>query len=175
MAEQVGFAKLCGQGLEYVVQKYTITMGRCSKTTTVDLTLGNNMNLSRHHASITYNFDSGESVPVLRVSQQPPTVQPRRFLASSPLPLTPPGAHTGSFELQVLGKNGVSVADQFVGPGHAPVPLCSQDRVQVADVVFYFLLPPSNANNKRPRVEPAEADADSKKPKVEAAAVEAEA
>jgi hypothetical protein len=75
----------------------------------------------------------------------------------------------------VLGKNGVSVADQFVGPGHAPVPLCSQDRVQVADVVFYFLLPPSNANNKRPRVEPAEADADSKKPKVEAAAVEAEA
>lgn len=61
MAEQVGFAKLCGQGLEYVVQKYTITMGRCSKTTTVDLTLGNNMNLSRHHASIAYNFDSGES------------------------------------------------------------------------------------------------------------------
>lgn len=58
---QVGFAKLQGARMEYVIQKYTVSMGRCSKTSKVDIVLGDNMNLSRHHADIAYNFDSGES------------------------------------------------------------------------------------------------------------------
>jgi hypothetical protein len=58
---QVGFAKLQGARMEYVIQKYTVSMGRCSKTSKVDLVLGDNMNLSRHHADIAYNFDKGES------------------------------------------------------------------------------------------------------------------
>jgi hypothetical protein len=43
----------------------------------------------------------------------------------------------------VKGKNGVSVAGKFVPPGGDPTPLRSQDLVQVADVQFYFLLPPA--------------------------------
>jgi len=132
---QVGFAKLQGARMEYVIQKHTVSMGRHSKTSNVDLVLGDNMNLSRHHADIAFNFDSG------------------------------------CFELQVKGKNGVSVAGKFVPAGSDPIPLRSQDLVQVADMQFYFLLPPvGTGDSKRPReAEDAPADdapEDAKKPKL---------
>jgi hypothetical protein len=52
----------------------------------------------------------------------------------------------------VKGKNGVSVAGKFVPAGSDPIPLRSQDLVQVADMQFYFLLPPvGTGDSKRPR------------------------
>lgn len=55
----VGFAKLVGDSMEYVVRKYTITLGRQSKSSNVDIVLSDNMSLSRHHASILYSFERG--------------------------------------------------------------------------------------------------------------------
>jgi hypothetical protein len=77
---QVGFAKLQGARMEYVIQKHTVSMGRHSKTSNVDLVLGDNMNLSRHHADIAFNFDSGECCPArvgTRVPAAPSTLYVR--------------------------------------------------------------------------------------------------
>mmetsp|Transcript_33367 Transcript_33367/g.55997 ORF Transcript_33367/g.55997 Transcript_33367/m.55997 type:complete len:144 (-) Transcript_33367:281-712(-) len=104
----VGFAKLKGKEFDFYIQKYTITLGRRSKSSNVDIALGDNMNLSRHHASIAYNFESGR------------------------------------WELVVHGKNGVTANEKFIAPGHEPHKLTSKERLQVGDVAFYFLLPPSN-------------------------------
>lgn len=52
-----GFAVLQGEGIEYYVKKYEVVMGRTSKSTNLDIVLGDNMNISRQHATITYNFD----------------------------------------------------------------------------------------------------------------------
>eukprot|EP00854_Cymbomonas_tetramitiformis_P004367 gene4367-5373_t len=112
---RVGFAKLQGKDFEYFVQKYNVSLGRKSKSSNVDVVLGDNMNLSRHHASIIYNFDKKR------------------------------------FELVVHGKNGVTVREQFLAPGHEPFGLHSQDLFRVGDVSFYFLLPPKPAKAKRPR------------------------
>mmetsp|Transcript_20353 Transcript_20353/g.44540 ORF Transcript_20353/g.44540 Transcript_20353/m.44540 type:complete len:144 (-) Transcript_20353:192-623(-) len=109
----VGFAKLKGKDFDFYLQKYTITLGRRSKSSNVDIALGDNMNLSRHHASIIYNFERG------------------------------------CWELVVHGKNGVTADEKFIAPGHDPHKLTTKERLQVGDVMFYFLLPPSNkAKNK---------------------------
>ena len=50
----------------------------------------------------------------------------------------------GCFELEVYGKNGVTVNGELLEPGMDPVPLRSQTYIQVAnDVSFFFLLPKS--------------------------------
>jgi len=115
----VGFAKLKGKDFDFYLQKYTITLGRRSKSSNVDIALGDNMNLSRHHASITYNFERG------------------------------------CWELVVHGKNGVTADEKFIAPGHDPHKLNSKERLQVGDVVFYFLLPPSNRAKPKPPGAPA--------------------
>lgn len=48
---------------------------------------------------------------------------------------------TGVWELQVLGKNGVTVQGTLHTPSSPPVVLRSQDLIQIADRSFYFLLP----------------------------------
>ena len=53
------FAKLVGEGIEYYVRKYEIVLGRTSKTPQLDVALGENMNISRQHAKIVYNFERG--------------------------------------------------------------------------------------------------------------------
>ncbi|XP_077227478.1 SMAD/FHA domain-containing protein isoform X2 [Tasmannia lanceolata] len=56
---EVGFAKLQGEDFEYYMQTYSIILGRNSKKSTVDVdlsSLGGGMNISRHHASIFYDF-----------------------------------------------------------------------------------------------------------------------
>lgn len=58
--EKCGFAKLLGEGYEFFVKKYEVTMGRKSKSTALDIVLGDNMNISRHHATIRYNFDTSK-------------------------------------------------------------------------------------------------------------------
>lgn len=52
-----GFALLKGQDMEYYVKKYELVLGRNSKSTNLDVVLGENMNISRQHATIRYNFD----------------------------------------------------------------------------------------------------------------------
>lgn len=56
---RVAFAKLQGEGLEYFVRKYEVLLGRKSKSTELDIVLGDNMNISRQHAKIAYNFQLG--------------------------------------------------------------------------------------------------------------------
>ncbi|PNH10982.1 Fork head transcription factor 1 [Tetrabaena socialis] len=56
--QRCGFAKLQGQGIEYFVRKYEITMGRVSKNSPLDLVLGDTNTISRQHAAIRYNFDT---------------------------------------------------------------------------------------------------------------------
>jgi FHA domain len=56
-----GFAKLQGvnNGLEYYIRKYEVLLGRSSKSSAADIILGDNMNISRQHAKISFNFDTG--------------------------------------------------------------------------------------------------------------------
>ena len=59
---QPGFAKLQGKDFEYFIQKYSIILGRNTKTCKVDLDLsefggGRGPRVSRHHARIFYDFD----------------------------------------------------------------------------------------------------------------------
>lgn len=56
--QRCGFAKLVGEGVEVFVRKFEIVMGRNSKSTTLDVVLGDNMNISRQHAKIVFNFDT---------------------------------------------------------------------------------------------------------------------
>lgn len=56
---RVAFAKLQGDGLEYFIRKYEVLLGRKSKSTELDIVLGDNMNISRQHAKIAYNFSLG--------------------------------------------------------------------------------------------------------------------
>ena len=53
-----GFVKLQGEDLEVYCKKYEIIIGRRSKSTALDVVLGDNMNISRQHAIIRYNFDT---------------------------------------------------------------------------------------------------------------------
>jgi pSer/pThr/pTyr-binding forkhead associated (FHA) protein len=59
--QQCGFAKLVDEAnsLDYVMRKYEIVLGRHSKSAGTDVVLGQeNMNVSRAHAKIRWNFDS---------------------------------------------------------------------------------------------------------------------
>ncbi|KAK9918354.1 hypothetical protein WJX75_003459 [Coccomyxa subellipsoidea] len=56
---QVGFAKLLGDGIEVNAKKYEIVIGRHSKSSIVDVVLGDSLNISRQHAKILYNFSRG--------------------------------------------------------------------------------------------------------------------
>lgn len=81
---RVAYAKLQGDGLEYFIRKYEVVLGRKSKSTELDIVLGagpksfpsllqqlnfpscqhacvgDNMNISRQHAKIAYNFALGK-------------------------------------------------------------------------------------------------------------------
>ncbi|GMH39980.1 hypothetical protein BSKO_07884 [Bryopsis sp. KO-2023] len=100
-----GFAKLQGDGFEFFMRKYEIGLGRKSKSNSLDVVLGDHMNISRKHACIRYNFDKG------------------------------------IFELEVLGKNGVTIRGVLHTPASPPMELRSRDLIQMGDKSFYFLLP----------------------------------
>ena len=57
--ERCGFAKLQGEGIELYAKKTEIIIGRQSKSTALDVVLGENMNVSRQHAKIAYNPSKG--------------------------------------------------------------------------------------------------------------------
>ena len=93
------------------------------------LITGDNMNISRQHAKITYNFDLGEASD--REFRQP--YQMHIMLSHSVV--------LGVFELTVMGKNGVTVNGVLHTPSSAPQQLYTQDFLQVGEQKFYFLLP----------------------------------
>lgn len=55
---KVAYAKIIGDGIEVYVRKLEIMIGRNSKSTTLDVILGENMNISRQHAKIVWNPSS---------------------------------------------------------------------------------------------------------------------
>ncbi|KAK9826146.1 hypothetical protein WJX81_000241 [Elliptochloris bilobata] len=57
--ERCGFCKLYGPELEFYSKRYDIQIGRRSKSTKLDVVLGDNMNISRTHATIEYSFERG--------------------------------------------------------------------------------------------------------------------
>lgn len=61
LMKKVGFARLKGvegSDVDYSVQKYEVFIGRKSKSTPVDVVLGNSMSISRKHAKIAFNFET---------------------------------------------------------------------------------------------------------------------
>lgn len=58
--DRIGFAKLHGEGIEVYAKKYEVIIGRRSKSTNLDIVLGDNMNVSRQHAKIVYSPARGE-------------------------------------------------------------------------------------------------------------------
>lgn len=57
--QDVGFAKLQGSGIDHVMRTYEIVLGRASKDARPDVVLGDTKSVSRQHARIYFNFDSG--------------------------------------------------------------------------------------------------------------------
>lgn len=150
---RVAYAKLQGDGLEYFVRKYEVLLGRKSKSTELDIVLGatpqnapllqhlphsvchchaclgDNMNISRQHAKIAYNFALGKAL--LCVAPGCDAAQP----------VVDCEVVTGVFELTVMGKNGVTVNGVLYTPSSAPQQLYTQDFLQVGEQKFFFLLP----------------------------------
>jgi hypothetical protein len=56
---RVGFARLSGPGVDHLVRKYEVLLGRRSKAADLDVPLGDLMSVSRRHAKIAYNFETG--------------------------------------------------------------------------------------------------------------------
>ena len=71
---RVGFAKLQGPGLEHFVTRYETTLGRRNKAAEPDVVVAapDNKGVSRHHASIVYNFELGCARVCLRDLQSTP-------------------------------------------------------------------------------------------------------
>ena len=59
----MGIARLVGTNVDHTMRKYEIVLGRRSKSTDLDVVLGDMMSVSRKHAKIYYNFDASEPPP----------------------------------------------------------------------------------------------------------------
>lgn len=56
---KVGFARLVGTpGVDHIVNKYEIVLGRRNKNKAIDVSLGDTMSVSRQHARIYYDFSN---------------------------------------------------------------------------------------------------------------------
>ncbi|GLC40036.1 hypothetical protein PLESTB_001517700 [Pleodorina starrii] len=124
-----GFAKLQGDGIEFFVRKYEITIGRTSKNSTLDLILGDSTTISRQHATIRYNFDAKCFELVV----------------------------LGKNGVQVESCG--SGATHLYTPDSPPTPLRSRDLLIMGEKRFYFLLPRAmgGQSRKRRRMEPSPA------------------
>lgn len=128
------YAKLEFPGFSYYIQTLPVTIGRrpqgpppspvgtsWSVPRDVDVDLGPLKSISRMHARIFY------SAQVLRGSVAPPPADAPKL--------------EGQFMLEVLGRNGAFVDDVWVGM-NGVVPLGPRIKIQIAERVFYFVLPP---------------------------------
>ncbi len=97
------------------------------------------MNISRNHAQIVYNFERGALRAHCSCVLRLPTVVQAVF------------GDTGSWEMVVMGKNGVTVQGTLYAPVDGQpmsgIQLHSQDYIQIGDRGFYFLLPRSQARH----------------------------
>mmetsp|Transcript_12400 Transcript_12400/g.21930 ORF Transcript_12400/g.21930 Transcript_12400/m.21930 type:complete len:190 (-) Transcript_12400:654-1223(-) len=79
----VGYARLYGKDVDYVIRKHAIVLGRASKSGSTDVVLGDNMNISRAHAKITFNFVN-KSFELTVLGKNGATVGSTQLTPSSP-------------------------------------------------------------------------------------------
>lgn len=168
------YAKLEFPGFSYYIQTLDFTIGRRpaefrAKTADeqhitgtskingdVDVDLGPLKSISRFHVRVFYQDQPAPPVWGSDMSVFPSGLQDgmggygMRTGSMSSTRASPSndeerfGSHAqGRFVLQVLGRNGACVDDVYVGKG-AIVPLGKRTKIQIAERVFYFVLPPSH-------------------------------
>lgn len=161
------YAKLEFPGFSYYIQTLDFTIGRRpaefrSQTSLqqhitgsskslgdVDVDLGPLKSISRFHVRIFYQ---DQPAPPQWVTGHDPNFSGNipdnngsmRSRSSFDEDAMSSFAPQGRFVLQVLGRNGCCVDDVYVGKG-AIVPLGKRTKIQIAERVFYFVLPPSHS------------------------------
>lgn len=161
------YAKLEFPGFSYYIQTLDFTIGRRpaefrSQTSLqqhitgsskllgdVDVDLGPLKSISRFHVRIFYQ---DQPAPPQWISGHDPNFSSNtadqngsvRSQSSFDEDAMASFAPQGRFVLQVLGRNGCCVDDVYVGKG-AIVPLGKRTKIQIAERVFYFVLPPSHS------------------------------
>ncbi|PWN37221.1 uncharacterized protein FA14DRAFT_11773 [Meira miltonrushii] len=162
------YAKLEFPGFSYYIQTLDFTIGRRpaefrrSQTSLqqhitgsskslgdVDVDLGPLKSISRFHVRIFYQ---DQPAPPQWATGHDPNFSGNipdsngnvRSRSSFDEDAMSPFAPQGRFVLQVLGRNGCCVDDVYVGKG-AIVPLGKRTKIQIAERVFYFVLPPSHS------------------------------
>jgi hypothetical protein len=124
--QQCGFAKLVDEAndLVYVMRKYEIVLGRQSKSAGTDVVLGqDNMNVSRAHATIRWNFES-RCFELLVMGKNGVTVRGALVTpASAPFPLRSQDVlQLGAFNLTFL----LPKAPPHAAAEHRPPPMAQQ-------------------------------------------------
>ncbi|WFD24459.1 Pre-rRNA-processing protein fhl1 [Malassezia equina] len=145
------YAKLEFPGFSYYIQTLQVTIGRRPQAPAsaspswrankdVDVDLGPLKSISRLHARIFYSVQPDfyrSSLPMLA----PPGAAPDASETASSLRASSPSKPEGRFLLEVLGRNGAFVDDVWVSM-NGVVPLSARTKIQIAERVFYFVLPP---------------------------------
>lgn len=162
------YAKLEFPGFSYYIQTLEVTIGRRPQQHTgsngawrsysdIDIDLGPLKSISRLHARIYYTVQQCMSMPYSNVQQYMGGA-----LHQSPSPTSsggsPPAEPGGRFVLQVLGRNGAFVDDVWVSM-NGVVPLGRRTKIQIAERVFYFVLPPPTVGDDVSDSEVPEGDA----------------
>ncbi|KAI3614639.1 hypothetical protein CBS9595_003910 [Malassezia furfur] len=153
------YAKLEFPGFSYYVQTLQVTIGRrpgqlqgahaapvraptpSARHGDVDVDLGPLKSISRLHARIFYSTQlhayrhRTHLSPMLTPGGTAPDARDAASDAGTP------GADEGRFLLEVLGRNGAFVDDVWVRM-NGVAPLGRRTKIQIAERVFYFVLPP---------------------------------
>ncbi|KAI3623539.1 FHL1 [Malassezia furfur] len=153
------YAKLEFPGFSYYVQTLQVTIGRrpgqlqgahaapvraptpAARHGDVDVDLGPLKSISRLHARIFYSTQPQayrhrtHLSPMLAPGAAAPDARDGTSDAAAP------GADEGRFLLEVLGRNGAFVDDVWVRM-NGVAPLGRRTKIQIAERVFYFVLPP---------------------------------
>ena len=157
------YAKLEFPGFSYYIQTLEVTIGRRPQAPThampswntkkdVDVDLGPLKSISRLHARIFYsvqpeyyraNMRLTPGLPSLPSSNDPSKQDsvPSHTSSSGAQDTTTSAKEEGRFMLEVLGRNGAFVDDVWVSM-NGVVPLGRRTKIQIAERVFYFVLPP---------------------------------
>lgn len=162
------YAKLEFPGFSYYIQTLEVTIGRRPQQHTgsngtwrsfsdIDIDLGPLKSISRLHARIYYTVQQCMSMQYSNMQQYM-----GGSLHQSPPPTSsgssPPAEPSGRFVLQVLGRNGAFVDDVWVSM-NGVVPLGRRTKIQIAERVFYFVLPPPTVGDDVSDSEVPEGDA----------------
>lgn len=148
------YAKLEFPGFSYYIQTLQVTIGRRPQAPAsaspawragkdVDVDLGPLKSISRLHARIFYSVQPDYYRSSLPMSPMlaPPGAAPGHDEAAGSARSASPSKPEGRFLLEVLGRNGAFVDDVWVSM-NGVVPLGARTKIQIAERVFYFVLPP---------------------------------